>query len=327
MNKQTPRHWAHIGESSFVAGMWFLYYVHRFFGRLPFRICLYPVVTYYWATRGIARRASRQYLQRMEAAHGAIGARIGPRHELRHFLSFAEALLDKTLALSGRYRFEHVSFHGRDPLLKMIEAGQGGIFITAHVGCLELCQAAAERQSGLKLNVLVHTRHAERWNRMLRRLDPSIGIRLLQVSEVDVGTAMDLAERVARGEFIAIAGDRIPVVASKTARAPFMGHDTDFPVGAYVLAALLKCPLFLMLCVRDSKGHTVHFERLAERIVLPRGQRDAVLTQHVRHFAERLESVLVRAPYDWFNFFPFWDWTPVSGQTAFEPGTKSQRNT
>ncbi|MCC2675002.1 MAG: hypothetical protein K0R58_1949, partial [Ramlibacter sp.] len=24
-------------------------------------------------------------------------------------------------------------------------------------------------------------------------------------------------------------------------------------------------------------------------------------------FAQRLEALLVRAPYDWFNFFQFWD--------------------
>jgi predicted LPLAT superfamily acyltransferase len=99
----TARHWAGIGESTFVAGMWFLYAVHRVFGRVPFLLCLYPVVLYYWATRGLARRASRQYLERLSLFRG------GPvptwRSSVRHFLSFADTILDKTLALSGRYRF------------------------------------------------------------------------------------------------------------------------------------------------------------------------------------------------------------------------------
>jgi len=307
MNPAAGRHWADLAESSFVGGLWFLYYVHRFLGRLPFRLCLYPVVFYYWATRTLARRASRQYLERIEAAHGVIGSTPGWSHELRHFASFAETILDKTLALSGRYRFDNVSFHGREPIKAMIREGQGGIFLTAHVGCLELCQATAERQPGLKLNVLVHTKHAERWNRMLRRLDPDAGIRLLQVSEFDVSTAMDLSQRVARGEFVAIAGDRTPVTASKTVRTNFLGHAADFPIGGYILASLIKCPLYLMVCVRTDTGHAVHFEHLADRIELPRARREAILIEYATRYAQCVEHHLAQAPYDWFNFFPFWE--------------------
>jgi predicted LPLAT superfamily acyltransferase len=53
-------HWARVGESSFVLGMWLLYGVHRLLGRLPFRLCLYPVVLWYWATRPLGRRAPLQ---------------------------------------------------------------------------------------------------------------------------------------------------------------------------------------------------------------------------------------------------------------------------
>lgn len=307
MNSRAAPHWASIGESSCVLGTWFLYHLHRLCGRWPFRLCLYPVVTYYWATRPLARRASRQYLQRIEAVHGAVGSAPGWRHELRHFLAFAEALLDKMLALSGRYRFDRVRFHGQQPVLDLIAAGRGGVFITAHMGCLELCQATAERQPGLRLTVLVHTRHAERWNRMLARLNPHSGVRLMQVTEVDVATAVTLQERVAQGEFVAIAGDRVPVTVSKTVRLPFLGHEAEFPVGPYVLASLLKCPVFLLACMREGDGYGVHFEPLAERIELPRAAREAAVREYAGRFVTRIETLLATAPYEWFNFFPFWD--------------------
>lgn len=307
MNTRSAPHWASIGESSCVLGTWFLYHLHRLCGRWPFRVCLYPVVVYYWATRPLARHASREYLQRIEAAHGAIGEAPGRRHELCHFFSFAEALLDKMLALSGRYRFDRVRFHGQQPVLDLIAAGRGGVFITAHMGCLELCQASSERQPGLRLTVLVHTRHAERWNGMLDRLNPNSGVRLMQVTEVDVATAVTLQERVAQGEFVAIAGDRVPVTVSKTVRVPFLGHDAEFPVGPYVLASLLKCPVFLLACAREGDGHGVHFEQLAERIELPRASREAAVREHAARFVARVEARLRSAPYEWFNFFPFWD--------------------
>ena len=78
----------------------------------------------------------------------------------------------------------------------------------------------------------------------------------------------------------------------------------------HVLAALLKCPLYLMACLREGDGHTVRFEPLAEQLALPRKSRDEVLTECASRYAQRLESMLAKAPYEWFNFFPFWDQAP-----------------
>lgn len=299
-------HWAQMGESTFVGGMWLLYQVHRLLGRWPFLACLYPVVLYYWATRRVARASSLQYLQRLQTAFGTLGGVPGWRHSLRHFLVFAQVILDKTLAMTGRYRSENIVFLGREPLLDLLRRGQGAVVVTAHLGCIELCQCMARQQPGLKLNILVHTQHALRFNRLMQRLSPDSGVQLLQVSEFDAAMAMVLADKVARGEFIAIAGDRVPVQGGRTVRIPFLGHDAAFPVGPYVIAALLKCPLFFMGCIHAGPGYAVTFHPLAEQVLLPRGQREQALTDYARGFVQQLELLLQRAPYDWFNFFPFW---------------------
>jgi predicted LPLAT superfamily acyltransferase len=303
---QMHRHWADIGETTAVAGIWFFYGLHLFLGRLPLRIFLYPVVLYYWATQPAARRASMEYLERMQAAHGAIGGAPGWRHGVRHFMSFAETILDKTLAASGRYRFKQLRFVGRDRLEAMLAQGIGGILLTGHIGCLELCQAMAGRAPGLKLNILVHTRHAQRFNRVLQRLNPDSPVRLLQVTEVDAATTIMLGEKVARGEFLAIAGDRVPVRHSKTAKALFLGREALFPVGGYVLASLFKCPLFMIGCLREGAGHVMHFECLAARVDLPRQARAERLNHLAGQFAQGMEKLLVAAPYEWFNFYAFW---------------------
>lgn len=302
-----PTHWAQMGESTFVVGMWLLFHVHRWLGRWPFLCCLYPVVTYYWLSRPQARHASLQYLQRLQQAHGLWQQPPGWRHSLRHFGMFAQVILDKLLALTGRYRTDRVRFEGRQPLVDLIARKQGAIVVTAHMGCIELCQAIAEQRQGLRLNILVHTRHAERFNRLLRRLAPDSGVRLLQVSDFGAATAMLLAERVAQGEFIAIAGDRVPVHDSKTTRAEFLGHAAAFPCGPYVLAAVLKCPLYFMGCVHEGTGYAVEFVPIAQQVELPRARREQALAHYAGLYAQQLERLLRQAPYDWFNFFPFWE--------------------
>jgi predicted LPLAT superfamily acyltransferase len=304
-----PRHWAAIGEETFVGGMWLLYALFRVGGRLPFRLFLYPVVLWYWAANRAARGASLEYLQRLQAATGALGRAPGWRDTLRHFVSGADTILDKMLAVGGHYRLDRIRFVGREAIDAMVQARQGGMLVTAHMGCLEMCQASADATPGLKLTVLVHTVHAERFNRMLDRLSPGRGISLMQVTEISPATAVLLAERVERGEFVAIAGDRVPIVAGRASavQVPFLGHDAPFPTGAYMLASLLKCPLYALGCIRQGDTHEVVFERLAERVLLPRADRLGACAVLAADFARGLERLLARAPYEWFNFFSFWN--------------------
>jgi predicted LPLAT superfamily acyltransferase len=106
---------------------------------------------------------------------------------------------------------------------------------------------------------------------------------------------------------VAIVGDRVPVRASRTVTLPFLGVDAPLPVGAYVLAALLRCPLFFMGCVREAGSHVVVCEQLADCVELPRGRRDEALKAIARRYLVCLEGLVRRAPFEWFNFFPFWD--------------------
>ena len=318
-----PTHWAQIGESTFVAGMWLLFHLHRVLGRWPFLLCLYPVVAYYWLTRPLARRSSVEYLQRMQAAHGLWQRVPGWRESLQHFRVFAQVILDKMLAISGSFPSSRVDIDGHQAILELIARGQGGVFVTAHMGCIELCQVLAEKRQGLRLNVLVHTRHAEQFNRVLNRLSPGNKVRFLQVTEFNAATAMMLSERVAQGEFIAIAGDRVPVQKSKTTTARFLGHDAAFPSGPYVIAALLKCPLFLMTCTHAGDGYALRIERLAERVELPRARREQAIVDYAGCYARAVEERLARAPLDWFNFFPFWAQTGGVDAAAAAPGKQT----
>lgn len=300
-------HWAEIGESTFVVGIWLLFWIYRLLGRWPFRLCIYPVVALHWWTHPLVRHSSRQYFERLQSQTGALGRAPDWRDGILHLALFAETMLDKLVATSGRYPSENVTSTGREALYAHRQQGQGGLIVTAHMGCLELCRAMEKKQGLLRLNVLVHTRHAEKFNRILKRLDPQHDVKLIEVTEVGPATAVLLAEKVAAGEFIAIAGDRVPVFASKTVQAMFLGHPAPLPVGPYVLGSLLRCPVYVLACIHEGRGYHLHFKLLAERVELPRRGRDAAMAVYAQSYVDALTKVLVRSPYDWFNFFPFWD--------------------
>ncbi len=301
------KHWANLGESTFVGGIWFLYGVNRLLGRGPFLLILYPIVFYYWLVRSTARHASREYLSRLQQSQQVFDRDPGIRHSLRHFGLFAETMLDKLLAIGGRYSRGRLQFNGHEALLAAQAAGQGALIMTAHMGCLELMQTAAGWREGLRLTILVHTGHAERFNRVLERINPDVKVRLLQVEHFSPATAMLLAGRIAAGEHVAIAGDRVPLNSERTVAADFLGHSAQFPAGPYLIASVLRCPVFLLACVHAGSGYSVHIEQLAEQVILPRADRQGAMSKYAQSYARWLEGRLRESPYDWFNFFAFWE--------------------
>lgn len=304
MKTAQASHWAAINESSFVAGMRLLFWICRVFGRWPFRVILYPVLAWYVATKPVARCASRDYLARMNRVTPVATGWLGVIH---HFAAFAENILDKMLLWGGLVDTSTVRFQGLAMMEQLIAQRRGALLLCSHLGNVDLCRILSHQQRGLKLTVLVHTRHARAFNDMLARLDPRSQMNLMQVTEMTPATAMLLSERVANGEFVVIAGDRIPVSdAPRVAMAPFLGSPAAFPVGPYVLASVLQCPIYLMFPLRGAQGHEVHFEQLCDAVRLPRKERDAALAQLAGTYAARLAHYASLSPLEWFNFYDFW---------------------
>ena len=101
-------------------------------------------------------------------------------------------------------------------------------------------------------------------------------------------------------------GDR--AYGSPSARIPFLGRPADFPIGAYVMAAMAGAPLVHVFNVREPGGHYHFFAFPPKRVKMPRrDEREACLRDCAARFAQELESILRRDPLQWYNFYPFWD--------------------
>jgi predicted LPLAT superfamily acyltransferase len=316
MSGTRQRHWAQINEFTFIAGISLMVSIFRILGRWPFRIALYPILLWYLVIKPEARASSSDYLRRIAAFQGASRIRPGMIAVLRHFASFAENLLDRILLWSGLFKPERIEFHGQQEMVAQMAEKRGGLLICSHLGNLDLCRVLSKR-AGLALTVLVHTKHAEVFNRLLAQLDPASQLNLIQVTEVSAATVVLLSEKIGRGEFVAIAGDRIPVSSNpRIASASFLGEMAPFPVGPYILANLLRCPVYLLFSLRAGRASEIHFELFRESILLPREGRDGVLAGLVADYARRLEYFCLRAPLQWSNFYDFWRLSAVDTTNA-----------
>jgi len=310
MTDENPsHHWASLEETSILWGIRALVWVYRWFGRWAFRFFLTPVVSYHFIAGRLARDASKEYLRHLGQRFPELGLSGTTWESYRHFLSFGETLLDKIIVWVGCIDPAQVDFPNRGLLLELLEHKRGAMILSGHIGNLEICRAIANLRGHIHLNILVHTKHAAKFNRLLGGSGGSTTIQLIQVTELNPAIAISLQDKIEAGEFVVLVGDRIPVQGSRTVRASFLGEEAEFPQGPYFLASLLKCPVYTLFCYPTRPGRfRIHLELFAESIRIPRGepQRQQMLESLAGRFAERLETHCRLVPLQWFNFYPYW---------------------
>lgn len=304
-------HWASIQEAGAISGMRFMFTVYRWLGRLPFRICLFPVILYFFLCRHTARHASLQYLRYLQQSGRRAHSGALLWQSYLHFLSFGESLLDKLAVWQGDIDLDDVSFHNYEAFSQLADAGRGGLIIGSHLGNLEICRALVYLRRSHKINVLMHTAHAQKFNQMLQQAGSSSHVNIIQVTDINPATAILLQQKISAGEFLVIAGDRTPVSSGKnTCRVKFLGREARLPLGPYLLAAILKCPVLSVFCLRREGTSRPHFDfyldTFAERIQLSRGDRHTALQGYCQQYADLLANYCARAPLQWYNFHNFW---------------------
>ena len=300
-------HWAQIRECSLLWGMRLLFGIYRLLGRKALQLFLYPVVIYYWLVNSTARRASRDYLDKVALLLPAAGVRGSLWNSYRHFIGFANAIIDKLAAWAGLLSLADIAFQGRERLLADLEQGKGVVLFGSHLGNLEVCRVIAYLDPVIKINVLVHTKHAEKFNRLLKRYNPDSALNLLQVTEINAATAMLLAEKIELGELVIIAADRTPVgEKQRVSKVEFLGAPALFPQGPFILAALLNCPVYCLFCLKRRDKHTIIFEHFSDALTWPRTGREQAIQQAAQRYARRLQHYCLQAPLQWSNFYDFW---------------------
>ena len=302
------RHWSSVAERGGTLGLKFLFAAYKTLGRRVFTVLLYPVMTYFFLTSPRARRASREYLGRVESLLEREGRPLA--HGLssfRHFIQFGDAILDKTAMWAGYMSKQNIRYVDPTIYEDIIKSDRGGIFIGSHLGNLEALRAFGGIVQGMTVNPLVFTHHAVKFVQFLKEDNPRAVENIIQVDTLGPESIIRLQDKIQAGEWIAMVADRTSVShEDRAVYSDFLGTAAPFPEGPFILAALLECPVYLLFCVKVDGRYDVYLEPFADPLKLPRQSRREDLQRVTDQYARRLEQHCLTTPYQWFNFFDFW---------------------
>jgi predicted LPLAT superfamily acyltransferase len=267
-------------------------------GRPAARAFLYPIAIYFFLRARAQRQASQNYLRRL------LGKRPAWHQVVRHIHCFAATILDRVFLLTDRFSLFDIRVHNAEVLLDYAAAGQGCLLLGGHLGSFEVLRAlAAEKKIPVK--ILMYPEHNRSLTGVLMELNPA-----LQDTVIPLGNPyvlIEVKEHLSKGWMIGMLGDRAGESDRVTA-CRFLGARASFPQGPAKLAAAAGVPvIFFAGLYRGGKRYDIFFELLSPGMSVAREQREAFIEEWTQRFADRLAHYARQAPYNWFNFYVFWD--------------------
>ena len=299
-----PDHWTQQPERSNPLMLRLIALIARYLGRPVARLLLWPIVAYYVSTAPAARRASRAYLARV------LDRPVTWRDLFRHFHAFAAVTLDRVFLFLGDHSSLDIRVHGEQAVQHLAESGSGSLMLVSHVGSFDVMRAAADISEVPNLNVriLMARRHGAMMQRVLESLNPEFSRSIIDTSDRDVDLILRLRDSVAAGDMIGIMGDRLHQPGERSVAVELLGGRARLPASPWLMAALLKVPV--IQCVglyRGGNRYDLYIEVLADRVDAPRKRRMEAVSGYAQDYARRLEHFALEAPYNWFNFYDFWE--------------------
>ena len=152
--------------------------------------------------------------------------------------------------------------------------------------------------------MVMHQDNAQKINAMLAAINPEAVQDIIGLGHID--SMLKLRERLDEGGVVGMLADRTP--GNDTVYpVQILGNNANLPSGPFRMAALLQRPVVFMTGLYlGGNRYAIHFDTLADFSDVARGQRDAALQAAITRYAALLDQYCRQAPYNWFNFFDFW---------------------
>lgn len=273
-------------------------------GRRAGRVVLHLIASYFLLFAPASRRASSNYLRR------ALGHPPRWRDLYQHFFTFAATIHDRVYLVNRRFDLFDFEVHGEDTLQLLLADGKGLFLMGAHLGSFEVIRAIGRKYTDLRVAMAMHRDNAQKINAMLAVINPEAVQDIIGLGHID--SMLKVRECLDDGGVVGVLADR---TSGNDTLYPvsILGADAHLPGGPFRMAALLRRPVVFMTGLYlGGNRYSIHFEPLADFSAVARGQRDAALEAAITRYASLLDQYCRKAPYNWFNFFDFWQPAPTT---------------
>ena len=250
------------------------------------RVVRYLVTTEMADARIRAAASDRRALERL--------VRAAFRHQARYYLEILRAP-----GLDGRIFDERLVVENPDAVEAALAGDRTAIFISGHLGPIELPGLYLAQHSGRRITAPMETLGDPALQRWFERTRATFGVRIIGLREARRALMAELRS----GESVGLVADRD--ITGGGIEVAFFGSPAPLPVGPAFLATETGVPIYLAGIWRVGKRG--YRGRLEEIPVAREGARRDRIAGTLKAEARALERMIANAPEQWMAiFFPIW---------------------
>ena len=311
------KHWSEIEEVG--GSVWHFRFMLWVVCHLPLflvELCTAVICFFFWLGAAPVRARSKIYLEHLRK----LGVRVGAFGTYKHILSFALSMVEKLRGWKGAIKLNQIESQNDDlqMLVSQMNQGQGAFLLCSHLGNMEMLRSLTEYgefHTSRKFQVfpVVDLSGSKKFNALLRELNPELMENVIDANSIDVDSAIWMKEKIADGNLVVIAGDRTSAhTRSRVLETMFLGETANFPEGAFSLAGILNAPVYFVFAIRKHdfnirSPYEMHVVRAKTNLDCLRKERPVRLKMLLQEYTELLERLCKEHPYQWYNFYNFWD--------------------
>ena len=293
--------WKQRREGGGWIALWLLRSVSLCGGRGLARLLLYPITAYFLLRRREERRDSRAYLARVLGRPARLG------DVARHIHTFAATILDRVFLLGGEEDRFDIRVSGLESLHAALDRRQGVLVFGSHLGSFEVLRVLGRQRPDQVIRVVLDKAHSPAVTQLLDALNPEIAASVIDAGQDGPGIMFEIQKAASEGALVALLVDRTQPGETSMA-VPFLGDEAQFPVAPWLVASVLQVPVQLAFGLyRGGNRYDLVFEPFSEGLAIPRRERATAVPALIGRYAARLEHHVRDAPFNWFNFYDFWN--------------------
>jgi predicted LPLAT superfamily acyltransferase len=188
----------------------------------------------------------------------------------------------------------------------------GGIILMSHVGNWELAahmlNMRGRNNPEMKLLLYLGQKNKDQIEHTQKESLVQSGVKIIVAAE-NGGSPADIIEGLnflKAGGLVSLTGDRIWRKDQRSIPVRFLGHEAFLPETPFIFALLSGAPLFIFFGYRMGK-HAYHFQILPPEYVHTKDRkgRQEAIGRAAQFYADRLEEMVRKCPFEWFHFEPF----------------------
>jgi predicted LPLAT superfamily acyltransferase len=268
---------------------WFL----KLFGvRLCYLVLPFPVF-FYFLFGGPQRRGIVDFYRRLYPGDTF-------KNVLRAFFNyyyFGMTLIDRLMPVSFWDPQKDFGKHDHKTLFHA-----GSFFICTHFGDWFCAALALARIDSVKVSLVVDLRQTPKFRDLIKSIGEEY-IQFIDSSSPTVEFVLKIKKEIESGGCIAFMGDRC-FEGQNSSSQPFLGQPADFPISHFKFATLLRCPIYTFFGVK--KGMTSQSKFKIYNEMLYDGLEKVKAETLVNRYVKKLETLILKYPQQWFNFYHFW---------------------